>query len=275
MSASTNDKITDVRNGSRPNTATVTTARSINGTNLACNDLSGWPTASKIHFVIYQIDTNSNPVAGTQLDCSGIVSGNTITQLSVLDGTDGGSAIGDVVEMLPTASWAQDLSDALIAGHERDGSHSAAGAASVGEYLYPVGSIYINASVATNPATLLGFGTWTAFGGGRVPVGNGTSDATYTAGSTGGESTHTLTTGEMPTHGMYFSLHGDEAGSPLRSPSATGGTYTGNLIGAYRTPGSVLGGASSYANNSWSWGSNTPHNILQPYIVVYMWKRTA
>jgi hypothetical protein len=34
--------------------------------------------------------------------------------------------------------------------------------------LYPVGSIYINATSSTNPATLLGFGTWTAFGAGRV-----------------------------------------------------------------------------------------------------------
>ena len=37
--------------------------------------------------------------------------------------------------------------------------------------LYPVGSIYTNASVSTNPGTLLGFGTWTAFGAGRVMVG--------------------------------------------------------------------------------------------------------
>ena len=37
--------------------------------------------------------------------------------------------------------------------------------------LYPVGSIYTQATVATNPATLLGFGTWAAFGAGRVMVG--------------------------------------------------------------------------------------------------------
>jgi hypothetical protein len=33
--------------------------------------------------------------------------------------------------------------------------------------LHPIGSIYINAGVTTNPATLLGFGTWVAFGAGR------------------------------------------------------------------------------------------------------------
>lgn len=123
MSASLTDKITDVRNGARPNSARVVTSRIIGGTNLACNDLSGWPTASKVHFVTYQIDTNSNPVLGSQLDCYGIVSGNTITQIVVVDGVDGGSSVGDVVEMLPTAAWGQDLADALMRDHNRDGSH--------------------------------------------------------------------------------------------------------------------------------------------------------
>lgn len=64
---------------------------------------------------------------------------------------------------------------------------TAAAAAVFGNLLYPVGSIYINASSATNPATLFGFGTWVAFGAGRVPVGVGVNDTvTYTAGSTSG-----------------------------------------------------------------------------------------
>ena len=54
------------------------------------------------------------------------------------------------------------------------------------EALYPVGSIYTNATVATNPSTLLGFGTWTAFGASRVMVGFDASNAAYdTLGETG------------------------------------------------------------------------------------------
>lgn len=121
--ASTTDKITDVRNAARPNSARVSTSRSAGGANLACNDLTGWPTASKVHFVTYQIDSNSNPVSGTQLDCSGIVSGATITNLAVIDGTDTGNSVGDVVEMLPTAAWGQDLADGLTVGHDRTGAH--------------------------------------------------------------------------------------------------------------------------------------------------------
>jgi hypothetical protein len=67
--------------------------------------------------------------------------------------------------------------------------------------LYPVGSIYTNASVSTNPATLLGFGTWTAFGAGRVMVGFDAGNALFdTAEETGGSAdaitvshTHTAT----------------------------------------------------------------------------------
>ena len=76
---------------------------------------------------------------------------------------------------------------------------------------YPVGSIYINASVATNPATLLGFGTWAAFGAGRVMVGLDAGQTEFdTAEETGGAKTHTLTTGELPASGLTVNLGTDE-----------------------------------------------------------------
>ena len=49
----------------------------------------------------------------------------------------------------------------------------------VGASLYPVGSIYM-ASVSTNPSTLLGFGTWSAYGAGRVLIGAGTGTVVAT-----------------------------------------------------------------------------------------------
>lgn len=123
MAASVNDKLTDTRNAARPNAARVSSGRSGGATTLACDNLAGWPTASKVHFVTYQIDSSSEPVPGTQLDCSGIVSGNNIGSLTVIDGSDTGNAVNDVVEMLPTAAWGQDLADALTAQHSRTGTH--------------------------------------------------------------------------------------------------------------------------------------------------------
>ena len=66
---------------------------------------------------------------------------------------------------------------------------------------YPVGSIYMNASNATNPGSLLGFGSWSSFGAGRVLVGIDSSDTDFDgAEETGGSKTHALTTGELAAH---------------------------------------------------------------------------
>jgi len=123
------------------------------------------------------------------------------------------------------------------------------------EKVYPVGSVYINASVSTNPATLLGFGTWTAFGAGRVLVGLDSTDTDFdSAEETGGAKTHTLTTSEIPSHTHTL----DTSDNP-------GGT------GAIE----VAGGAPTSTQTTQSTGGGQAHNNLQPYIVVYMWKRTA
>jgi hypothetical protein len=44
--------------------------------------------------------------------------------------------------------------------------------------VYPVGSIYTS-TTATNPGTTFGFGTWAAFGAGKVLVGQDTGDAAF------------------------------------------------------------------------------------------------
>ncbi len=124
--------------------------------------------------------------------------------------------------------------------------------------VYPVGSIYINAAVTTNPATLLGFGTWTAFGTGRVIVGYNASDTDFDAlQETGGAKTHTLTTAEMPSHTHTSSLRGNGEDELQNIPSASDNTDPSLTMTTSSTGG---GGA---------------HNNVQPYIVAYMWRRTA
>lgn len=68
------------------------------------------------------------------------------------------------------------------------------------EKIYPVGCIYMT-TVSTNPNSIFGFGTWVAWGSGRVPVGVNASDSNFsTVEKTGGEATHKLTEAEMPKH---------------------------------------------------------------------------
>jgi microcystin-dependent protein len=138
--------------------------------------------------------------------------------------------------------------------------------------LYPVGSIYANYTSSTNPATLLGFGTWTAIEG-RVLVGKAPSGTFATAGSTGGAETHTLSVAEMPSH-----THTQNAHSHPLTPG-------GNILGGGGGTPAGLGGGAGWVYNIQSAASVTAtnkntggggaHNNLQPYVVVYMWQRTA
>jgi len=138
------------------------------------------------------------------------------------------------------------------------------------ELAYPVGSIYMNASNSDNPSTLLGFGTWVAFGAGRVPVGIDSGDTDFdTAEETGGAKTHTLDLDEMPSHrhgGIY--------------PAGSAGPFTQGFDVDNATSGNTLAEEkfTTYAGGDktdGTEGTTQAHNNLQPYIVVYMWKRTA
>lgn len=132
----------------------------------------------------------------------------------------------------------------------------------VRETLYPVGSIYMSATMTTAAQVGEAFGgTWEAWGSGRVPVGVDPEDTDFdTVEETGGEKTHTLIVAEMPSH-----KHRQR--------------------GYYRCQGGISGGVEVRARldlstDSWdspmeSTGGGGAHNNLQPYITCYMFKRIA
>jgi hypothetical protein len=142
--------------------------------------------------------------------------------------------------------------------------------------LFPVGAIY-TAIVSTNPGTLLGFGTWTAFGAGRVPVGFDAGNALFdTAEETGGSAdaitvshTHTATstvTDPGHVHALTFNNQGDGfGGTPAMSIIAGGNSRDVNSATTSIT----------VATTNASTGSSGANANYQPFITVYMWKRTA
>lgn len=144
--------------------------------------------------------------------------------------------------------------------------------------LYPVGSIYTNATVNTNPATLLGFGTWTAFGAGRVMVGLDAGNSLFdTVEETGGSAnavvvshTHTATVTD-PGH-SHSAVSTNNLTSRIGVTGGPGGpSWFADTAGSPTTSAAATGISVTNASSGVS-GTNANY---QPYITVYMWKRTA
>jgi hypothetical protein len=233
-------------------------------------------------------------LAGTEALTNKTINGsnNTITNVSLASGVTGTLAVANGGTGVTTA---------------------AAVASLVGNLLFPVGAIYSSTS-ATNPGTSLGFGTWTAFGAGRMLIGVGTNGGqTFAGGATGGDfapallsHTHTGTTGgQSANHNHGYSGTTSSAGThahdfidelvpmSLISPSNLSGlgrvTYSSSSIiagphtktaGAHdHTYSGSTAGVTADHNHSFttaasSSGSQTTGN-LPPYVAVYMWQRTA
>ena len=160
---------------------------------------------------------------------------------------------------------------------------------------YPVGSIYMSVN-STSPATLFG-GKWEQMPAGRVLIGQGFSDygVNFTNGNKGGEYTHTISKDELPS----FSLSGKTSWANLqgnfnsRNPAvhSKNGGYAVNdptgivskIAGYNRDDGyadDYRCGYTAHVNASHEHtfsitfnGSNKAQNNMQPFIVVYIWKR--
>lgn len=194
--------------------------------------------------------------------------------------------------------------------------------------VYPVGSIYMSVA-STSPATLFG-GTWVQLKD-RFLIGAGGS---YSAGATGGATTHTLTVAEMPSHNHSFTgsavtsggisanhTHTGTSGNPSANHTHSGPSHSHNVyvmsgsgteaasylatnggrprtlassfmdsagtgatgtVSAYHTHTTTTGNQSAGHTHSvtasgtiGNKGSGSAFSIMNPYLAVYMWKRTA
>lgn len=130
---------------------------------------------------------------------------------------------------------------------------------------FPVGAVYITYN-NNNPGNFLG-GTWVQFGQGRVLMGqgegnDGSTSMSFTANDTGGEYAHKLTISEMPKHAHKFQgFYNTTSGSP----------YSQYILSRDK----VSGDPNSVPSSEEYVGGNGSHNNIQPYIVVYFWRRTA
>lgn len=135
---------------------------------------------------------------------------------------------------------------------------------------WPVGSIYISAS-CSDPATRFG-GTWSAFGAGKMLVSLNSGDTDFdTAEETGGAKTKTLSISEMPAHSHNVAVRLYDAGAGVTWHDYGGGVDRGSA--ANGVTGATSG--DQHEPQSSSTGGGSAFSIMNPYIVVCMYKRTA
>ena len=142
------------------------------------------------------------------------------------------------VPLAPTATvGTQTTQIATTAFVNASFQNTSAYAGLVAQVIYPVGALYIS-TLGTNPATLLGFGTWVSFGAGKVMVSQDVVDPS-------------------------FDVLEETGGSKDIATS----THTHSVTAATGTD-SLTTGTATVATG----GVNTN---VQPYVVVKMWKRTV
>ena len=166
--------------------------------------------------------------------------------------------------------------------------------------MYPVGSIYINASNSSNPVLLFGFGIWVSFGAGRVPVGFNSADPSFnTAEETGGSKdaivvahSHTASSGNQSanhthsgtiasagehSHDVYYQNIAANSGGGQATPRSTGSTHSTSSAGSHSHTVTIGNANSDHTHEVTvdSAGDSGTNANLQPYITVYMWKRIS
>ena len=167
---------------------------------------------------------------------------------------------------------------------------------------YPVGAYYMS-SDSTSPAVLFG-GTWTQIQNRFIyAAGSG-----YSVNSTGGSATKTLVTDNIPSHthscgaaGNHthtrgtMNITGNFGGTDVQSDYYGNGAFAINSWGNWRDEGGKYqsgygrnmsfdasrnwSGATSsngsHAHTIGSTGKGTAFDVMPPYIVAYVWRRTA
>jgi len=229
------------------------------------------PANKKLYYIYNNTSSGQVTVKVSGQTGVSVINGSKVTLAS--NGTDivvANNYVNTALTGVPTAPTASAGTNTTQVATTAFVQAAATPLATIADTLYPVGSIYTS-TVSTNPASLFGVGTWVSFGAGRVLIGNGGG---YSAGTTGGSAdavvvshTHTATVTD-PGHNHNFNY----AAYPW---GVTGGASTITANRAEGGAGTTTTAATGISvANSTSGVSGTNAN-LQPYIVVYMWNRTA
>lgn len=151
--------------------------------------------------------------------------------------------------------------------------------------IYPVDGLLTTTKVG-NPGDAdyffsgITFGTWEAYAEGKVLVGIDSTDSSFdTIGETGGTKEFTLSNNNMHHNHQWNASHGGGSQRIQLKDVGSGsgrGSYTSvSSDDNYENAASLSGNYYTNINRTSVNGARTPITNVQPYIVTYIWKRTA
>jgi microcystin-dependent protein len=217
----------------------------------------------------YVLDTTNNLIKITNLQLPNVLDyqSEDTFYLYASDLLTSGQNSVDVTEGTPTLEMGR--RDVQVNGSLYIADENRNNKKEIRDLIYPVGSIYMSIN-DTNPSVLFG-GTWEQLKD-RFLLGAGT---TYSNGNTGGAATVALTTAQLPAHSHKHNANDTDGIIGTFKSGSTRSRYASGSNGAYtfqnNTQDNLTWGSSSTANT----GSGNAHENMPPYLVVYMWKRTA
>ncbi len=146
-----------------------------------------------------------------------------------------------------------------------------------------IGEIIEITGDSTNPAVLKGYGTWEAFGQGRVTVGVGSfqddrgENKTWVDGQEEGEYRHVQTSSELASHSHGTSVSSNTHSHEIKHYRSSDDVGDGISGAPTSTQVSTETETDTHTHTVTvnPTGSSSPMNNIQPSVAVYRWKRTA
>lgn len=128
MAASINDKW---RKGAAAFSTTLASQKASSATSMSLSSSTGVPTDTAVDFTVGRVDSSGTRTPSTKAVYTGTLSGTTVSNLTLIEGTDQLHAAGTVVEITFTKSAWNDAIDSFLTEHNQDGTHAAVTATSL------------------------------------------------------------------------------------------------------------------------------------------------
>ena len=128
MPASINDKFRKVY---QTFSTTLSAQKALAAGTMSLSSATGVPTDTAVDFTVGRVDANGTRTPSAKAVYKGTLSGTTVSNLTLIEGTDQLHNAGTVVEITWTATTWNNAVDAILTQHNQDGTHGVVTATSV------------------------------------------------------------------------------------------------------------------------------------------------